>query len=186
MRNCLIVGAGSTVKHYIKSIKRFIADNNCVTIGINNITKQIVPDYHLWTNTKRFMAFHHCIKPESKVVIGSTLHDRLNVKKYVREYDIFPDDIKKYRNAGCLAIKFADSFADTIYIAGMDGYTLCYKGDQHCYGKGCTDSADHKYEQSKDGEIYHCLQEIDIDFTIITPTVYERFYDKAILATDTA
>jgi hypothetical protein len=181
MRNWLIVGAGSTLKYYIKQIKSFVLANNCTTLGINDIADYICPDYHLFTNKKRFDSTMK--KPSgSKLLLGSNFAYDITIK---RCYDIVQDNTQLYRTAGCLAIKYAHGQgADNIYVAGMDGYSLKHMGDQHCWGSGCTDSSDEEYELQKDLIIYDCLRKLKdsgVDFRIITPTMYTEFYYPAIL-----
>jgi len=106
-----------------------------------------------------------------------------------------------YRTAGCLSIMIAHLFgAKNIYIVGMDGYTLHGKKavlsgekSQHLYGKGFTDKAKGKLfdpEQSweiclqKDVVVYKALRGLyryGINFSIITPTKFKKFYNATIL-----
>ncbi len=112
----------------------------------------------------------------------------------------------RFRTVGSLAIFYAYvRKASSIRVVGMDGYTLYSENQllnkeqqQHCYGdKGYTDlpkekrkykerkyGTFYKYSEEKDKDIYDCLNamgDYGIDFKIITPTIYKRFYDESIL-----
>lgn len=86
--------------------------------------------------------------------------------------------------------------AKKISIVGMDGYTFYSKADleadkktQHCYGKGFSNGFNYEYNRKIDWDVYKTLRLLKIygrkkhkfDFEIITPTVYEEFYNPNIL-----
>jgi hypothetical protein len=204
-RDFLILGAGSTIKHYLPHIEKFIKRKNLVTFGVNNVVVKIKPEYHIWTNNERLSTFGGNISPESKLILGCKLKqsvkDLYNYDYYNLNYDdkfnMIKSDEKnnigysnnfvsgRFRTAGNMAIFLAHIMgANNIYIAGMDGYMLKYKGDQHCYGKGNTDSSDDKYEQEKDDLIYNILRDlkgVGCNQKIVTPTIYINFYDGSVL-----
>jgi hypothetical protein len=150
------------------------------------------------------MEFGHNIDLQSTLLYGcglkpSVLRDRdciINYHHNLAEakcmdtgyyYDYRNDFIQGYfRTAGLLAIYIAHLMkAKNIYVAGMDGYTLNYNGNQHCYGTGYTDDADILTETQKDYEVYSTLykfQLLGIPFHIITPTVFKQFYNKEFLS----
>lgn len=207
----LIIGAGGTLREYEKQIKKFISDNNPVTIGVNCMTEYWIPDYHLWTNKQRYQDLGGCIDTKSKMMFGSGLPEKLIRKHFKGDYivvdyvhklrDASKDASVKYkdgkiygyfRTAGCLAIVIAHLLgASKIYIVGMDGFTLhsreeLIKQDKnhHCYGKGYTDDATWQECIEKDRLVYENLYAIyafGAKFKILTPTKFERFYDPEIL-----
>ena len=67
-KHVMIVGAGSSVKTYHDKILKYIEENDIVTIGINFMTSLCMPDYHLWTNKKRYIAQNSCIGNKSKLL----------------------------------------------------------------------------------------------------------------------
>jgi len=86
--------------------------------------------------------------------------------------------------------------AKKISLVGNDGYTLYrekdYENDseaQHCYGKGFTDGFSYDYGRRRDWLKYKTLREIfkygmkkyGFGFEMITPTIYEEFYNPNIL-----
>ena len=113
----------------------------------------------------------------------------------------------RFRTIGAISIFYAYvEKASKISVVGMDGYTLYSEKDlvdknnrQHCYGeKGYTDLSEKKmnqklqksklkiksfyeYEKIKDIQIYKCLEALGkygINFEILTPTVYKKFYNS--------
>lgn len=163
-----------------------------------------MPDYHLWTNKKRFVQFHASIKSSSKVLLGCNIPPKLIKRYYKGNYEtinykdadgfqlkITPKMITgHFRTAGTLAVAVAYSWnpQSRIFIAGMDGYTLYPKHQlrnkqkhQHCYGEGFTDDADWKACLKKDQIVHQALKNLKnygINFYIITPTVFKEFYEK--------
>jgi len=86
--------------------------------------------------------------------------------------------------------------ASKITVVGNDGYTLYPEKDldqgkesQHCYGEGHTDGYTYQYCKRKDWDKYRTLnllykygkKRYGFGFKIITPTIYDRFYDSMIL-----
>jgi hypothetical protein len=202
-KNFLVLGAGATVKHYRDRISAIIERESLIVIGINNITHICYPDYHLWTNNDRLKKFGGCIKSDSTVILGGKIKTD-NIPNHVKYYSVIYVDNAFYsifmppnfsngkihgsfRCAGNLALYMANLMgAKKIYYAGVDGYSNPFNGDQHCYGKGFTDTDDMEYAKKKDEILNKCLYEIKkvVDFSVITPTIHEEFYDETILATD--
>lgn len=201
----IIIGSGNTLAEYHDSIENFIRDKKCVSIGINNMTNFIIPDYHLWTNKKQFSIFAgNSIKKKSRLLLGCGIHKKLVNKYYNGKYeriDYKDDDeinINKnlikghYRTAGVLAIAIAYLMkAKKIYIVGMDGYTLYSKkgikhgkNSQHCYGKGHTDEGTWEEGKKKDDLVNQNLEDLweyGVRFSILTPTKFKKFSDPSIL-----
>jgi len=204
-RSAVVLGAGATIKEYKKQIDKFIKRTNSFIIGINNVVDLWVPDYHVWTNNQRFRDFGQHIKEESTVLLGSNISIKV-VNSILKEIDyIILNRVDRegvsikykngtiygyFRTAGCLSIMIASLLgADEINVVGMDGYTLHSREDvqsgkksQHCYGEGFTDTATWETCIEKDKIIYNSLQNIrnyGVDFKILTPTKYRRFYDSA-------
>jgi hypothetical protein len=199
-QSALIIGAGSSITQYRTQILSFISNTNPVTFGINNMTSLLVPEYHLWTNNKRLLTFGHTIDKQSKVLFGSGLKEQNIQRVYGGSYQCIhyvdkPGQSISYdgktifghfRTAGVLAIYLAHIMgAQNIYVIGMDGYTFNgMNGDQHCYGKGMTDSTDWQLEVDKDRLVYDILDNIQcagVNFSIITPTVFEKHYESLLI-----
>jgi len=86
--------------------------------------------------------------------------------------------------------------ANKITLIGSDGYSLYSKKDyeekkerQHCYGEGYTDGFTYDYGRRRDWLKYKTLRELykygkqkyGFGFEIITPTIYEEFYNSEVL-----
>lgn len=86
--------------------------------------------------------------------------------------------------------------ASKITVVGNDGYTLYSKKElesksesQHCYGEGYTDGFTYRYCRAKDWDKYRTLKRLrdygkkkyGFSFEIITPTIYEEFYNPNVL-----
>lgn len=188
-RPFLVVGAGSSIAAYRDSIKAFIVKNNPVTIGINNISTFITPNYHVWTNTGRFREFGDTIHPLSQVILKKDMDPKLIRKHELTDYATlnYIDEPgvpvaynpKKgrvegsFRTAGCLSIFLSHLMGSgMVYVVGMDGYTyhgpeeLDAGAGQHFYGTGFTDRGEMKDKRywhlaaGKDAEVYKALDGI--------------------------
>lgn len=205
-KHVMIVGSGSSILKYKKNILKYIKENNIITIGINKMTSFCIPDYHLWTNKKRYATQYDCISKKSNLIFGSGIPEDL-IRKYwngdfERVYYTNESNIPisynngniygNFRTAGILAIMVAHvNKANKIDVVGMDGFTLYSKeklerkvASHHCYGSGYTDDADWEKCLGKDRLVdngLHQLKEYGVNFSIITPTKFKDFYDSNIL-----
>jgi len=201
------VGAGGSISFLSDAINKYINKNNCVSIGINNMASVVTPNYHLWTNKKRYKEYGSCVDTKSALLVGPKFSRKLVRLHYSGRYlTIQYKDGPKYetklmkngmiyghfRTAGSLSIMLAHNMgASRISIVGMDGYTLHRKKDvvgnqknQHCYGSGFTDGATWSECIEKDNIVYNVLKEIKsagVEFSILTPTVFDEFYDNSLL-----
>jgi len=200
-RAFLIIGAGGTLDTHRCQIEKFIANKNPVVIGINNMTDIHIPDYHLWTNTKRYINFGNTISEKSIPILSHKFSKKLIHKHWKKDFvKIFYTDCPKhkikieekyikghFRTAGCLSIVMSHIFgSNDINIVGMDGYTYIKGGDvqgQHFYGTGMTDGEDWSVMKKKDDIVNRVLKNINnfgIKFKILTPTVFDKFYDAEV------
>jgi hypothetical protein len=201
-KNFVVVGAGGTLSIYKDSILSFIKKNKALTLGINRMTGIIAPTYHLWTNRQRWGEYGSCVKANSNLILGPSITRKHAKKHYRGEYnridyvdkknvpfELGGEQIRGYfRTAGVLAIALAHVMgAKKIFIVGMDGYTLHDKkslkdgkSSHHCYGAGYTDDSSWKECVKRDRIVYDILKELNnhIKFTIITPTVFDKFYEN--------
>jgi 4-hydroxy 2-oxovalerate aldolase len=136
-RDFLILANGATLKEYKPQIDEFIKKNDPVVMGGNYLGGLFKPDYHGFSNRKRFMTYIEQVAPESKLLVSSDFE-----KKFVRDYTTRPfetiahlnrissefdikDDIitSNCRTIGVLLVATAIVMgARRIFIAGMDGY----------------------------------------------------------------
>lgn len=203
-KSALVIGAGATIREYENQIAEFINTTKPITIGINNMTSFWVPDYHIWTNNQRFRTYGKNIHVNSKLLLGSNISLKL-INEIIgsKEYVVLNREDRKgvsmdyrdgiiygyFRTAGCLAIMLLHLMGvSEINIVGMDGYTIHKHEDivagkeaQHCYGQGLTDTSSWESGAEKDKIIEASLnniKEYGINFKILTPTKYRRFYDS--------
>lgn len=203
-QEALIICAGSTVRDYQQQIKAFIKKEKPFTIGINNIMDFFVPQYHLWTNTKRFRNFGSKINKNSQILLGAGIHLK-TIKETIgsREYTVINfTDMKEgvpigyrkgkifgfYRTAGNLSIMISHLMGATkVNIVGMDGHTFYNYEDvrsgkkpHHCYNENYQPFSP-EIRIKKDKVVTRVLTNLrnaGIDLNIITPTVYGGFYDS--------
>ena len=210
-RPMLVVGGGGSVRDGESSISKFIEEKNPVLIGVNKLMPYVTPKYHLWTNTQRYRDMGNCIDPSSIMLFGSGLSKKIIRMHYTKDDYIvvnYTSDLKKaksetiryskgkiyghIRTAGCLSIMICHLFeASDIFVVGMDGFTLHEKDEldnceenQHCYGAGYTDKDGWDVCVQKDKIVYDNLRDLNnygISFKLITPTVFDEFYDVSVL-----
>lgn len=202
-KKALVICAGASVKENKDEIQNFIEKELPFTIGINNITHLFVPDYHLWVNTKRFRNFGNNIKKQSTLLLGKGLHIK-TIREVIgnRDYVLInftdmkpgiPLGYKKgkilgfFRTGGNLAVMIAHLMgASEINIVGMDGHTIhpyneikSGKKAHHCYDENYI-PFDKELCDKKDQITTGVLKEFreyGINFRILTPTIYEEFYE---------
>ena len=201
----LIVGAGGMLRENYSAVGEWVCENHPTIIGVNKMTDFFIPDYHLWTNEQRYQEQRNCIRPESEMIFGKGLMQKMPyyVGDYIEvDYGSHPGNkyafkggklYGHYRTAGVLAIAVANVLnlgSRHIYVVGMDGFTLYDekelkdgKGNHHCYGKGYTDDATYEECKFKDDLVLDGLRKLStfgINFSIITPTVFNEFYENRI------
>lgn len=169
-RNILIVCSGSTVVDYKDKIVSFINKYNILTIGCNNITHILTPDFHIFADFQRYQEFGNMIKESSTPIFPTRFSDDFIKEHWAGEYIRFDCKYDKnrklqiengvprchFKTVGLLAVVFSYlSQASNIYIVGMDGYSLYGQTEldsglksQHCYGSGHTDRR-HIYKNQK-------------------------------------
>ena len=155
-KHILIIGSGHTLLIYKNEIKKFIKKNEVITFGSNNIIHLIVPDYHFWTDSRRYSKFGKNINKKSIFVFGNYISKKMIREHWKGSYNIikykqqkwkksYEDPTSKkygkgevnykdgiiggaFRTSGCLMIFYAYlKKAFKISVVGMDGYTLYSK-----------------------------------------------------------
>jgi len=208
-QSVLIIGSGRTIKDHYQSIKNYIAKNSPIIFGINRMTGFFTPHFHLWTNKQRYRDLGQCIKKKSQMMFGQGIPHSLIRKHHKGKYFVvyYKDSVKYsnklvitkegvlksfFRTAGSLAVALTKAMgAKTINMVGIDGFSLHSKKDlkkkrksHHCYGKGFTDDASYEKEVEKDKIVYNSykvMSKYGIDFKILTPTKYKKFFDPSVL-----
>ena len=91
----LIIGSGSSLERYGEKIKKFIKENDVVTIGCNHISDFIIPDYHVWGDIRRYREFGKFMSKKSIAVFSRPLF----TNEIVREFWNRPYKKIKYKNS---------------------------------------------------------------------------------------
>ena len=198
----LIVGTGPSLKKNWKKIGELQTKYNLITMGANNIGDFIQPDYHCFTNKKRFINYSHTIGNKSKVLIGEHISIQVVKKHYGRYFEIIPylnDHDASFniengiirascRTVGVLMIATAIVMgARKIFVVGMDGYKdIINTGSEiHFYSeKNSTNDSQNDYFLTIDYYNNKFLNEIKFylesnnreSFSIVTPTTYQDNY----------
>jgi len=98
-RYILILGAGFTLKKYWNKIDNFIKDNNIVTIGCNNINHITTPDYHFWTDRRRYLKYGKYLDKKSVLIFGNHFDKKLIRKYWKRSYEIIKYTKQKWKKS---------------------------------------------------------------------------------------
>jgi len=200
----LILCTGATVKERKKEIDNFIEKEKPILVGVNNLSGFWIPDYHIWTNNRRFRTFGKNINPKSTLLLGSNIslkviNEVIKTKNYIVLERVDREGVSidykngiiygYHRTVGCVAITVSHLLgAKEINIVGMDGHTLNDYEDIKS-GKKAHHFYDEKYTpyslkicNKKDkitSGVLQSLKDYGIDFNIITPTVFKKFYDSS-------
>jgi 4-hydroxy 2-oxovalerate aldolase len=197
----LILANGPSLKECKTKIDLFIERHNPVIIGANFLGGLFVPNYHVFSNRRRFIEYIDLVDPRSKILIASTLS-----KDFVRSYTEREFEFLHYlpqpeaefhiengviigncRTVAILQIAAAIAMgAERVFIVGMDGYKQVdnfIKKSVHFYKEPQeTKSFEILMEKHNDNE--RLLKQIDKYLTdknkdgllILTPTSHKAFY----------
>ncbi|MBN1384693.1 MAG: aldolase catalytic domain-containing protein [Elusimicrobia bacterium] len=202
-RDFLILANGPSLKEHKKEVDKFIKKYNPVIMGANYLGGLFKPDYHAFSNKKRFINYIDQVSESSKLLLSSTfdkdfIQDYTN-KKYETMVHLnrvsncfkIKEDVitSNCRTVSILLIGVAIVMgARRVFIAGMDGY----KSKENFLSKNI-----HFYKESEEAENFRLLIEkhnwneallksinIFLDkqgkegLHIITPTNHKYFYNS--------
>lgn len=201
-RDFLVLGNGPSLKENAGRIKEFAHKNNLVVLGANYLQGLIEPDYHAFNHLGRFCKYAKFVSPESRLLVGSYISDRV-VRQYTdREYERLPyinlpskfgiKDGVIESNCGTVSVLLIGTAivmgANRIYVAGLDGYKNVQGDSVNFYNE--TQEKPTKLEtaslhvmcqgylnQIRDYQAANGMG----PFRIITPTTYSEHYDGGIL-----
>jgi len=196
----LVLANGPSLKKYRKKIQDFIKKYNPIILGANYLGGLFVPNYHCFTNKRRFMDYINTVDNKSKLLLGSDFEKDFIEMYTDKEYERLvhgykPDGHFKIENGviytgyytvSTLLIPLASVMgADKIYVAGMDGYKNIDHKSVHFY-KEKDETKDIQIELEKQRKSEKLLNEIQEHleksklkrFKIITPTSYENHYEN--------
>jgi 4-hydroxy 2-oxovalerate aldolase len=204
----LVFGSGPSIEKERDLINKFIFSHSLITIGTNNVSKLYDLDYHGFSNRKRFVENAKYIDKNSKSILSPYFTKTLIKRHYKGDY--YPLMYVKSNNrfdiqdgviqcscgtSGVLLIAVAIIMgAKNIFLAGFDGYSD-YKSKKEKIN--CLDvkpkfdsyekNVQHYMRLQKLNEYYlkeikgYLLSKNKSHLKIITPTVFEDFYDSEIL-----
>ena len=134
----IVFGNGPSLAENLDAIHALGEKFNAVTMGANNIGEILAPDYHAFTNRKRFAAYSSGIDPvRTRVLLSPYFTDGFIRKHYTGPYEQImyradndaPFDIQNgiiqasCRTVAVLMIAVAVVMgARRIFVAGTDGY----------------------------------------------------------------
>ena len=201
----LVFGNGPSLGKHRKQIVEFIETHKPVLMGANNMRGLPTPDYHGFTNRKRFIQFAHTIdRAKSKVLLGAYLADWIIDRHYrgpferimyVNDHDRAFDVREGIITASCRTVSVLligvalVMGAGRVLVAGLDGYGPLLSNNEEIYHyEGQTDFGP---RNNKDAYLLeterYCsrfLNEISqymvrnelAPFKIVTPTAYSDHY----------
>ena len=199
----LVLGGGPSLNEYHDEIFQFIDRYQPIVMGTNNITGFVLPDYHAFTNRKRFIEYAHTIDPaKSKVLLGAYFPEWLISRHWQGPYEpiMYVDDHDATFNirsgviqASCrtvvnllLGVAIVMGARGPLYAAGIDGWTpQIQRGDDlSFYSETWLAHENEPFFAELERLSTRFLTQIN-DYLIarkigrlqiLTPTVYEEFY----------
>jgi len=198
-RDFLVLASGASLKEQRDQVQRFIEQKNPIIMAGNFIDNMFVPDYHGFTNRKRFIAYIKSINSKSNVLLSPYFATYIIKENYRGKYEeiVFDDQftLEKGRfeikegiiyssgaSVGTILLGVAIVMgAENIYVAGMDGYSK--SSSSHFYNE--QDNKNMETLLIQERLMTEQLRDIrDIlkknkrgRLAIITKTAYDEFYE---------
>lgn len=198
-RKFIVIANGPSIIRYKDEINNFINDESLVTIGVNYLDDNYIPDYHLFVSKKRFLKYATSVKKNSVVMVPSYFGKNI-VKEIISSKCIYFDletvdeesecpivgSTQKLVNLNVSVAAILSAYmmgAAEIYGVGMDGY-IDEKDKQIVYFYDEHDKIDDKIIASMRYEkmatelerVNSFLQDNSVPFSIITPTSHKKYY----------
>lgn len=197
-KDFLILAGGPSLVEYKSRIADFIKRYDPIVLGANNMGGHFVPDYHAFSNKKRFMTFVKTVHADSKLLLSEYMSEDMIKEHTTRAYeslryvDQLTEDFaieKGVINSNCRTVAVllcavaAVMGAKRVFVAGLDGYTQFEEGKRHFYKeKDEPESQDEILERHR-----WCLATLSAisnhlsaagkeELHIITPTSYQKFH----------
>jgi len=200
-KDFLVLANGPTLKTHKDKIDSFIKQHKPIVIGANYLGDLFVPDYHAFSNKKRFIDYVDAVNPNSRILLSRSFSKDFIEKYCSRDFEFIQhlSGLSKYFNimdgvitSNCRTISILSVAvaivmgAKRIFIAGMDGYKQVdsFTGNLHHFYTevGETTDFDILMERHNWNEIL--LKQIEgflvsngkEGFSILTPTSHKTFY----------
>ena len=164
-RDFLILASGPSLKDHKREIDKFIKRYDPVVMGANYLGGLFKPDYHAFSNKKRFISYIDSVDKDSKILVSSAFDKDFITEHLNREYECMVHLNRPSRKfyidgdvitSNCytvsiLLIAVAIVMGGRrIFIAGMDGYKNI---------KNLTEQPVHFYKESQETEDFKVLIE---------------------------
>lgn len=206
-KDFLILANGPSLKEYQKDVQEFIDQTAPVVLGANNLEGLFVPDYHAFSNKKRFISYIGQVDERSKLLI-STLFERDFIGDYTnRDFEwlvhlnrlsnnFFIEDGVISSHCGTVSVLLIAVAmvmgAKRIFIAGMDGYKnkdsflstrIHFYDEENQDKKEASDFRAYLELHKNNENLLHKINKYLHDrgqegLTIITPTSHKYFYQN--------
>ena len=200
-KDFLILANGHSLKTYKDEIKEFIKKYEPVTIGSNFLDDLFIPDYHSFSNKKRFIDYVKTVNAQSTLLLSSMFSKDFIKENTEKDYEIIRHSPKlstdfnisdgiimnSCRTISILSIAVAIVMgAKKIYIVGLDGYKnvdIFIGNNIHFYPE--PDETEnfgmlmekHNWNELLLGEIDNYLLKNKLhELTILTPTSHKSFF----------
>lgn len=184
----LVIATGQSINSKMLEL-RALSNTDVTTIGVHNLDRKIIPDYHLFVGVKRYKAYKDMVSSKSVLVVTQKIIDNIPGVVRITVKNKYPSDkgmiqivgdriICEGASGGVIAAAFAIMCgAKTVLMAGIDGYS---DGSKHHYKE-----KENKWERLMQHEsatpmILNDLSKL-ATIKIITPTVYKEYYDSSVL-----
>ena len=198
-RNFLVIATGPSILAHREAILAFKDRENCVTVGVNNLSHLYEPEFHVFISRKRFQQYARDISPKSTLLVPSFFGRELVEREYGGPYHFFdlvaPAPPERPPVEGttqyCQALNVAVSAmllswlmgAAQIFSVGIDGYAdemdkkLVYFYDENNRVEE-KEVANLRYEMlaRELDRVNGFLQGRSCPFFILTPTSHRKYY----------
>jgi 4-hydroxy 2-oxovalerate aldolase len=193
-KKALLLCGGHSVHDHVAQLGEFIRHKGCVLMSVNNPQTPLAPDALFFGNTRRLMQYAPSMNGEVPVILGQAIDPyaehyyelkrvfRLPMKELQNHPAVaFPNLLP--RNSGIeAALTLIELGCEEIYIAGMDGYQP--QPDQYYYAE--SDAPTETWQQlnavieEELAVVAKLAAAKGTHLAIITPTLFERYYEKVI------
>lgn len=195
----LVLANGPSLKQHQEEINSFINKYNPFILGGNFLGSMFKPDYHAFTNKRRFIDYIDSVDKNSKLLIGQYIPEEM-IKEYVnRDYDViyYEDTLmnpfgiqngiisSNCRTVSVLLVAVALVMgAKRVFIVGMDGYMGTSRDGIYHFYKEENEAANLEDIREKHNCNLKFLRQINNytisrggeELHILTPTNYKEFY----------
>lgn len=187
-RNFVVLGGGRTLKNYHKDIIQYIADNDAIVLGANNLDGLFIPNYHAFNNQRRLEQYGENVSTQSRILIGPGIDEP---ERFAEAEKIIAF------NSSVTALKIEDGVvtsncasisvllgavavamgASSIAFAGLDGYigdanSMFYDEERSKHQHDILDM--HNQNEKYLRQLITCAKTTNCkEITFITPTTYK-------------